>query len=228
LDLVPEKQRGGVVSRLTNDIVYRRDTHVTTGFIGVKYLLPVLTRFGHSDLAYDLAVQDTYPSWGYMVRRGATTLWELWQEKTGPAMNSHNHAMFGSVGAWFYQALAGINLGENGAGYRHLRIAPQVVEDLRGVSGSVETVRGRVSSTWAHSNGEFTLDVTIPVSSDAKIVIPKDIDMTDVTIREADRVVWEKGHYVPGAPGISGATAGREEFTFDVGSGRYSFKLTGS
>src|SRR2546422_1094282 len=146
LDLVPEKQRGEVVSRLTNDIVYTHDTHVTTGFIGVKYLLPVLTRFRHSDVAYDLAVQDTYPSWGYMVRRGATTLWELWQETTGPAMNSHNHAMFGSVGAWFYQALGGINLGEDGAGYRHIRIAPQIVDDRSWVSASVESVRGTVRS----------------------------------------------------------------------------------
>jgi len=227
LDLVPEKQRGEVVSRLTNDIVYTHDTHVTTGFIGVKYLLPVLTRFRHSDVAYDLAVQDTYPSWGYMVRRGATTLWELWQEKTGPAMNSHNHAMFGSVGAWFYQALGGINLGEDGAGYRHIRIAPQIVEDLRWVSASVESVRGTVSCSWTHSTGAITVDVTIPVNSDAKVVVPKDIYMTDVTVREGDRLVWEKGHFVPGTPGISGATARGDEFTFDVGSGHYSFKLTG-
>jgi hypothetical protein len=69
--------------------------------------------------------------------------------------------------------------------------------------------------------------VTIPVNSDAKVVVPKDIYMTDVTVREGDRVVWEKGHFVPGTPGISAATARGDEFTFDVGSGHYSFKLTG-
>ena len=84
LDLVPKEHREAVVRSLTNDIIYGHNTHLTTGFIGVKFLMPVLTNLGRSDLAYDLAVQTTYPSWGYMLERGATTLWELWQEKTGP------------------------------------------------------------------------------------------------------------------------------------------------
>ncbi len=227
LDLVPDKQRGHVMGRLTNDIVYTHNTHVTTGFIGVKYLLPTLSRFGRSDLAYELATQTTYPSWGYMVASGATTLWELWQDKTGPAMNSHNHAMFGSVGAWFYQALAGIAPAADGAGYRRIRIAPHVVEDLRWVSASVETIRGRVASAWSHSPGVITLEVTIPANSDAKVIISKEQDMTEVMVFEGGRVVWEKGHFVPGAPGIASASAKGDEITFDVGSGRYSFRLTG-
>ena len=230
LDLVPKERRGAVASNLTNDIVYTHDTHVTTGFIGVKYLLPALTGIGRSDLAYDLATQTTYPSWGYMVSRGATTLWELWQEKTGPAMNSHDHAMFGSVGAWFYEALAGINVAGDSpsdVGYRHLRIEPQIVEDLEWASGTVETVQGKVSSSWNHAPGAITVEVTIPVNSDAKVSVPKDIYMTEITIREGDRVVWEKGHYVPGAPGIAGATAAHQGVTFDVGSGHYLFNLTG-
>ena len=230
LDLVPKERRGAVASNLTNDIVYTHDTHVTTGFIGVKYLLPALTGIGRSDLAYDLATQTTYPSWGYMVSRGATTLWELWQEKTGPAMNSHDHAMFGSVGAWFYQALAGINVAGDSpsdVGYRRLRIEPQIVEDLEWASGTVETVQGKVSSSWNHAPGAITVEVTIPVNSDAKVSVPKDIYMTEITIREGDRVVWEKGHYVPGAPGIAGATAAHQGVTFDVGSGHYLFNLTG-
>ena len=91
LDLVPKEHREAVVRSLTNDIIYDHNTHLTTGFIGVKFLMPPLTALGRSDLAYDLAVQTTYPSWGYMLERGATTLWELWQDKTGPAMNSHDH-----------------------------------------------------------------------------------------------------------------------------------------
>ncbi|MBU1187109.1 MAG: family 78 glycoside hydrolase catalytic domain, partial [Acidobacteria bacterium] len=102
-------QRGGAMGNLVNDILYRNDTHLTTGIIGTKYLMDVLHAFGRNTLAYELASQTTYPSWGYMIVSGATTLWELWQNKTGPEMNSHNHPMFGSVGAWFYRALAGIN-----------------------------------------------------------------------------------------------------------------------
>ena len=199
---------------------------MTTGFIGVKFLMPVLTTTGHSDLAYELAAQTTYPSWGYMVEQGATTLWELWQKKTGPAMNSQNHIMFGSVGAWFYNALGGINLSPDSVGYQHIRIAPQVVEDLHWASASVETLRGTVSSSWSHSPGVITLEVAIPVNSDAQVVVPAEEQMTDVAIREGDRVVWEKGHYVSGDPGLTGATQDGRAIIFQVGSGQYSFRLT--
>jgi alpha-L-rhamnosidase len=228
LDLVPKEHRGAVANNLTNDIVYYHNTHMTTGFIGVKFLMPALTAIGRSDLAYELATQTTYPSWGYMLEHGATTLWELWQEKTGPSMNSHDHAMFGSVGAWFYQALAGINLELEGAGYQRIRIEPQVVRDLSSVSGTVETIRGAVSSSWTHFPGVITLDVEIPVNSSAKIVVPKELEMTEVTVREGNNVVWEKAHFVPGTPGITAAEAEKNgDIVFEVGSGRYSFRLTG-
>ncbi len=228
LDLVPKEHREAVQRSLTDDIVYGHNTHLTTGFIGVKFLMPLLTSLGRSDLAYDLAVQTTYPSWGYMVERGATTLWELWQDKAGPAMNSHDHIMFGSVGAWFYNALGGINLGPESVGYQHIRIAPQIVEDLDWASASVETIRGTVSSSWSHSPGVITLDVTVPVSSDAQVVIPPEAQMTDVVIREGDRVVWENGRYVSGDPGVKAGTQDGKKVVFHVGSGTYSFRLTGS
>ena len=226
MGVVPPNRRS-VTGKLTNDIVYRHDTHVTTGFIGVKYLLPVLTQMGRSDLAYDLATQTTYPSWGYMIAQGATTLWELWQEKTGPSMNSHNHIMFGSVGAWFYQALGGINIEPDAPGYKRIGIQPQMVRDLASASASVETLRGTVSSSWTHSPGVVTLDIVVPVGSEADVVIPKDDEMTDVTLREGNQVVWEKGHFVPGASGITSATTRGRDLMFKAGSGRYSFRLTG-
>lgn len=228
LDLVPPDRRAAVAGNLTNNIVYGHNTHVTTGFIGVKYLLPALTKIGRSELAYELATQTTYPSWGYMIAHGATTLWELWEEKTGPSMNSHDHAMFGSLGAWFYQALAGINNDAEGAGYRHIRIEPQIVRDLNWASASVETIRGTVSSSWTHSPGVIALEATIPVNSDAKIVVPREEEMTEISITEGDRVVWEKGHFVAGVAGITGAEAEKNgAITFSAGSGHYSFKLTG-
>ncbi len=226
LDLVPKDRRPDVASNLTRDIVYRHDTHVTTGFIGVKYLMPALTQMGRSDLAYELATETTYPSWGYMISRGATTLWELWQEKAGPSMNSHNHAMFGSVGAWFYQALGGINLGSEGAGYRHLRIEPQMVRDLFWASASVETIRGSVSCSWRRDDASASIAVAIPVNSDATVVIPK-LGLTGAVVKERDRVVWEKGHFVPGSEGLTGGSEDPDRITFAVGSGDYSFRLTG-
>jgi len=227
LDLVPKEQRGAVAGNLTNDIVYSHNTHVTTGFIGVKFLMPVLSAIGRSDLAYELAAQTTYPSWGYMVEHGATTLWEVWQEKTGPAMNSHDHAMFGSVGAWFYNALGGISLGPDGAGYQHIRIAPRIVEDLHWASASVETIRGMVSSSWSHSPGVITLDVTLPVNSDGVVAIPQEVQMRGtIVVREGDEVVWQEGKYVPGKEGVAGGQQVPEGIEFKVGSGHYSFRLT--
>jgi alpha-L-rhamnosidase len=228
LDLVPKEQANYMGYSLSWDVLYRHNTHVTTGFIGVKYLLPALTKLGRADLAYDLATQTTYPSWGYMIERGATTLWELWQEKTGPSMNSHDHAMFGSVGSWFYTALGGINLESDGAGYRHVRIDPQMVEDLHAVSATMDTIRGRVSSSWARSDDGTTLEVDVPAGSDAVVVVPKPQEMTNVTVREADRVVWENGKYVPGDAGIRKASAEADgRVTFEVSSGHYTFRLTG-
>ena len=192
LNLVPTDRRGAVADNLTNDITYYHNTHTTTGFIGVKFLMPALTAIGRSDLAYELAVQTTYPSWGYMVKRGATTLWELWEEKTGPSMNSHDHIMFCSVGAWFYQALGGINQDADGAGYRHIRIEPQIVEDLTWASATVETVRGTVSSSWTHTPSAITLEATVPVGADARVVIPKPMEVTNPTVEEGGRVVWGK------------------------------------
>ena len=227
LDMAPRDRRGSVEGNLTYDILYGHNTHVTTGFIGVRYLMPLLTELNRSDLAYDLAVQTTYPSWGYMVANGATTLWELWQNKAGPSMNSHDHHMMGSVDAWFYEALAGIKVEAENAGYRHFRIEPQVVGDLAWVNATVGTVRGNVTSSWTHTPGVVTLEVDVPVNSTASVSIPKDLEMTEITVRERDRVVWEKNHFVEGTPGITGAKYENGRVTFEVGSGHYAFRLTG-
>jgi alpha-L-rhamnosidase len=227
LDMVPEEHRGAVAGNLTNNIVYGHDTHVTTGFIGVRYLMPVLTKLGDSPLAYDLAAQTTFPSWGYMVANGATTLWELWQNKTGPSMNSHNHHMMGSVDAWFYEALGGINVDPEQPGYRHVRIEPQLVRDLTSVSATVGTVRGDVTSSWSHAPGLVTLRVDVPVNSTATVSIPADIEMKEITVREGEHTVWQNGQFVAGAPGVSAGKSEGHRLIFEVGSGQYDFRLTG-
>ncbi len=144
LGIVPESERAAVLANLFDNVVYKNASHLTTGIIGTKYIMELLTSQGNSDLAYDIAAQTTYPSWGYMIENGATTLWELWQLREGPSMNSHNHPMFGSVGSWLYKALAGISLAPDAIGFEKIRIAPQMVRDLRHAAGSVETYRGTV------------------------------------------------------------------------------------
>jgi alpha-L-rhamnosidase len=227
LDMVPKDRRGAVVGNLHNDILYRQNTHVTTGFIGLRYLMPLLTELGSSDLAYDLAVQTTYPSWGYMLANGATTLWEIWQNKTGPSMNSQDHHMMGSVDAWFYEALGGINVDPNQPGYRHIRIQPQVVRDLTSVSATVGTVRGNVISSWTHDPGVITLAVDVPVNSTATVSIPKEEQMSEITVHEGDRTIWEKGRFVEGTPGVTAGKFEGKRVIIEVGSGHYEFRLTG-
>ncbi len=225
---VPDpKERGSVASNLANDIVYYHDTHITTGFIGVRYLLPVLSQTGRTDLAYELASQTSYPSWGYMIANGATTLWELWQKKVGPSMNSQDHAMFGSVGAWFYETLGGIGIGPDGAGFRHIRIAPHPVEDLRWVTASVESPRGRIVAACTRDANRVTLEVTIPPGADGEIEVPKDLELTRFTVTESGHVIWRDGNYVSGDDGIHGGRIQGEAVVFDAGAGTYRFTLEG-
>jgi len=226
LDLVPKSDRGAVWGNLFNDIVYKHDSHLTTGIIGTKYIMEFLTNSGASDLAYDIATKSTYPSWGYMIENGATTLWELWQLRQGPSMNSHNHPMFGSIGSWLYKALAGINLAPESVGFEKIRIAPQMVRDLRFAAGSTRTVRGEVSSSWSRDERSVRLEVVIPVGSEAEVIIPK-FNIENVVIQESGRVVYDAQGYLAGSPGVQSVETAPSGFLIKVGSGRYAFELTG-
>ncbi len=173
LQMAPDEYSGKVLNNLVNNILYYHDTHLTTGLAGTRYLFPTLNVNNQASLAYDLVTQTTYPSWGYMLANGATTVWELWENKVGPHMNSQNHHMLGSVDAWFYEGLGGINLDPNKLAYRHIMIVPMVTRDLTSVSASVGTVRGRVTSTWSHDPGVIKLHVEIPVGSTATVAVPE-------------------------------------------------------
>jgi alpha-L-rhamnosidase len=142
-------------------------------------------------------------------------------------MFSHDHPALGSVGGWFYQALGGINQASGGEGYRHLRIAPLIVEGLDWASATVDTMRGTVSCSWNHPVGGTTVEVTIPVNSNAEVVIPLDPEMTEMTLREGDHVIWQNGKYVSGDEGMTGAREEGGRITLSVGSGHYRFQLTG-
>jgi alpha-L-rhamnosidase len=226
LDIVPKESRGAIWGSLFNDIVYKHDSHLTTGIIGTKYIMEVLTSSGSADLAYDIATKTTYPSWGYMIENGATTLWELWQLRQGPSMNSHNHPMFGSVGAWLYKALAGINLAPGSVGFERIRIEPQMVRDLRHAAGSTQTPRGEVSSSWKRDGRSVTLEVVIPVGSEAEVIIPQ-FNIENVVIREGGGVIYDSQGFQAGSAGVQSVEPSPSGFLIKVGSGRYAFELTG-
>lgn len=121
LGLVPAQDTARVAARVDED-VRRRGYHLTTGNLMTKYLLEVLTAYGYLETAYRLVVQTTYPSWGYMLSKDATTIWERWEYETGYGMNSHNHPMYGSISAWFYKYLAGISA--EAPGFAAVKIQP--------------------------------------------------------------------------------------------------------
>ena len=226
LDLAPENARGGAWSRLFDDLVYSHDSHLTTGIFGTKYVMELLTRMGSSDLAYDIATRTTYPSWGYMIADGATTLWELWQKREGPSMNSHNHPMFGSVGAWLYKTLAGIEQAESSSGFEKLLLRPRMIRDLRYASGSVRTVRGDVTCAWSRTDRSIRLDAAVPLGVEAEIAIPK-FNLKNISVKEGGRTIWADGAFVPGVEGVIEAKEASGSIIIKMGSGRYAFELTG-
>jgi alpha-L-rhamnosidase len=225
LDIPTEKQ-GGAWGRLFDDIVYKHNSHLTTGIIGTKYIMELLTRTGNADLAYDIAVKTDYPSWGYMIANGATTLWELWQKREGSSMNSHNHPMFGSVGAWLYKALAGINLAPGTTGFERILIQPQIVRDLTHASGSTMTVRGEVACAWSRTERSVRIEVTIPAGSEAEVVIPK-LGIRNVKVTEGSQTIWTDDKYIVGAAGVTGAEDKDGAIRIKTGGGRYVFVLEG-
>jgi alpha-L-rhamnosidase len=226
LELPTEKQ-DGAWGRLFDNIVYKNNSHLTTGIIGTKYIMELLTRTGTSDLAYDIACKTDYPSWGYMIANGATTLWELWQKREGPSMNSHNHPMFGSVGSWLYKALAGINLAPGTVGFERILIAPQMVRDLTHASGSTMTVRGEVACAWSRTERSVRVEVTVPFGSEAEVVIPK-LGIRDIKISEGGQSIWMADRYVAGAAGVGGAVDKDGAIRITTGGGRYVFILEGN
>lgn len=151
--------------RLVADIE-ARDYHLSTGFLGVAHLLPALTDAGYVDVAYRLLHQDTYPSWGYPIKHGATTIWERWDGWTetegfqDPAMNSFNHYAFGAVGEWLYETVAGIR--PTAPGYAGVLIAPQPGGRICRVDATYRSVRGPISVHWERDEEHFEIDVAIP------------------------------------------------------------------
>ncbi|MGH3373764.1 MAG: family 78 glycoside hydrolase catalytic domain [Actinoallomurus sp.] len=207
-NLLPDAQVTPAANKLVANIA-AHGGHLTTGFLGTGELLPTLTRTGHTDVAYQILEQKTFPSWGYEIDKGATTIWERWDGiKTDgtfndPGMNSFNHYGLGSVGDWMYQNVAGIT--PAAPGYQRVVIQPRPGGKLRWASASYRTDYGTVSSHWTLSGGKFTLDVKVPVNSTAEVRVPD---------ASGGRVAQNGAHFVQMKDGSA---------VFTVGSGSWHF-----
>ncbi|MFG1912131.1 family 78 glycoside hydrolase catalytic domain [Kribbella sp. NPDC048928] len=199
--LVPADQVDRVVENLVAD-VRARGNHLNTGHAGTKELLPALTAHGHVDVAFAVATQRTYPSWGFWIENGATTLWEAWETNT----RSRDHAFLGSIEGWFYRDLAGIR--PAAPGYARIAIRPHVPAGLDEVSASVRTVHGVVGSQWRRQDDGLHLTVTIPVNTTAEVFVPA-AAAQEVTAAGSDFVRVDGDRAV-----------------FGVGSGTYHFRTS--
>jgi alpha-L-rhamnosidase len=208
-DLLPSAQVTPAADKLVANIG-AHGGHLTTGFLGTGELLPTLSRTGHDDVAYRILEQTTFPSWGYEIGKGATTIWERWDGiKTDgsfndPGMNSFNHYGLGSVGDWMYQHIGGI--APAAPGYRKVVIAPSPGGSLRWANARYRSDYGDITSRWSVSGGHLTLDVSVPVNATAEVLVP------------ASRA----GQVAAYGARFTGMRNGAAAFT--VGSGNYHFE----
>ena len=168
LGIVPEEYQQRVADNINADIV-KRDYHLSTGNLCTKYLPEILTRYGYLETAMRLMEQTTYPSWGYMRSKGATTIWERWEYATGFAMNSHSHPMYGAVTAWFYKFLGGIKLVE--PAFHSFTVEPYLPKNMPSCSAEINCPYGKIVSAWEKTDDGYKLHVEVPVSCSASVIL---------------------------------------------------------
>ncbi len=173
--LVPDSLRPAAARRLVDDIA-AHGWHLTTGFLGSAYVLPVLSEAGEDSVAFRLLLQESFPSWLYEVRHGATTTWERWNGDHGdPGMNSYSHYAFGTVGEWLYGYLAGIAEDSGAVAFDRIEIRPRWTAPLDSVRAVYRSIRGPITSAWRRrADGSVAVTVTIPANTTGRVVLPTD------------------------------------------------------
>jgi alpha-L-rhamnosidase len=219
--IAPKDRRDGVLKNLVEDIK-KREYHLSTGFLGTAYLMPLLSEYGHHDVAGKLATQTTFPSWGYMIENGATTIWELWDsDKKGPDMNSRNHFALGAIGQWLYESLGGINIDPANPGFKHIVIRPRPIDGLESVLSTHQSPYGLVACGWNREGGKLKLLVRVPANTTAQLWVPT--SDKNATITESGKPILRDGTAAGGAPGLKFVRTEPSAAVFDLGAGTYKF-----
>lgn len=215
--MVPEEYRQGVFDNVVKKTEGEFNSHVSTGLIGIQWLMRGLSEYGRPDLAFRIATNRDYPSWGYMIENGATTIWELWNGNTAdPAMNSANHVMLlGDYVVWLYEYLAGIQNRPGSAGFKQIRMKPYPVDGLDHVTASFQSVHGMIKSAWKKADGKFKWDVTVPANTSAEVHVP----VSGPQISDTDRQAIEK-------EGTTFVKMDGNYAVFAVPSGSYTFSTS--
>ena len=208
--MVPEDLEKPVMNTLIKDIVEIRDGHPSTGYVGTKYLLDLLTEKGREDLVWNMALKTDFPSWGYSLRNGRTTITEKWVDG-----GSQNHVVLGAaIDPWFYNVLAGISPDESFPGYKEFNIKPYIpAHDLDWVKASVHTIHGTISSSWQKIQDELILEIKVPANTTARVYVP------------ASRIedVVEQDENILKSSNIEFLRMEKDRAVYRVGSGKYQF-----
>lgn len=219
-DMLPESQRTQAASRLVDNIK-AYGTHLTTGFLGTPYLCHVLSRFGHNDIAYQLLLQESYPSWLYPVKMGATTIWERWDGMKPdstfqtPGMNSFNHYAYGAIGDWMYRSMVGLDTDSTGPGYKHIIIKPTPGGAFTHANVEYETYYGLIKCGWKKADGKLLVNASVPANTRARIFIPA----------TESSAIFENGKSVVGNGDITKKGYKDGYVELNVGSGEYNFSV---
>src|SRR5688572_11765853 len=219
-DMLPENLRAQAAEKLVENIK-SYGNHLTTGFLGTPYLCHVLTRFGYPDMAFTLLMQESYPSWLYPVKMGATTIWERWNgirpdSTFEPAsMNSFNHYAYGAIGDWMYREIAGLDTETDDPGYKKIKIKPHTGGKLTHAAAALQTYYGKTSSGWKIENGKLSLAVEIPPNTSATVYVPA----------SGIEAITENGSAVTSSKNIVLAGKEKDYVIFKIGSGKYHFEV---
>jgi alpha-L-rhamnosidase len=216
-NMVPKNANEDVFKNIVEKITVENQGHISTGVIGTQWLMRWLTYYGRGDIAYKLASNTTYPSWGYMVENGATTIWELWNGNTAdPKMNSQNHVMLlGDLIVWMYENVGGIKAKE--PGFKVIEMKPSFVDGLTYANASYRSMHGLIKSDWKKDGKQLTWKITVPANTKAIVYVPAP-SVNNVT---------EGGKDASTANGVKFMKMDGERAVFEVGSGDYSFTTKG-
>ncbi|MBN2131326.1 MAG: family 78 glycoside hydrolase catalytic domain [Sedimentisphaerales bacterium] len=219
-DLLPKNKRETVTQYLADDI-RQRNWHLSTGFVGTKDLMTTLTRFGRTDVAYHLFHNETFPSWGFSIKHGATSIWERWDGWTpengfqDPGMNSFAHYSFGAVCEWMFKTIGGIDTAMTpGPAYKNIIIRPRPGGRLTWARTRYDSIRGTIATAWKRTDEALALEVTIPANTNATLYLPA-LDLAGIT---------ESGKPVLEADGVRFIGMLDGNAVFEIGSGNYRFR----
>lgn len=213
--LVSEKHRDAVARNLIDNILIEHSGHTTVGLIGAQWQMQVLTDIGHPEVAYRIATRTARPSWGYMISKGASTIWERWDSDTQDGgMNGESQKILsGNFEAWCYQTLGGINYDPNQPGFKHIILRPRPVGDLTWVRASHVSVYGKIESDWKLENGKMLWRVVVPPNTTATAYIPTRLPSQ----------VRESGKPIDQVAGVQMLKLLNDAAVFKLKSGTYEF-----